>query len=237
MTDAPKVAVGVAGGLFLFAGLVVAGSVLIVVLSCGGCLLFNSFVTHGEKTLIEQQEELKKSGVEISLRQIMDKPQKPYEDFPLFPHATKRWAKKIRGQLHYFGSWAAGWEAALREYERVREYLYTGRQRPIPTDGVTVADVCSAFMQSRTKRVEAGEISQRTVDTYDDTCSRIVAVLGANTIAQTIGPPDFELLRAKICETCGLTKRTNEITYTRMVFNHAFKNKLIDRPVRFWDRI
>ncbi len=45
----------------------------------------------------------------------MVKPAKLYPGFPLFPHATRRWAKKIRGKLHYFGPWDDP-DGALQKY-------------------------------------------------------------------------------------------------------------------------
>src|SRR5688572_29919148 len=49
-------------------------------------------------------------------------PSKPYADFPLFPHATKRWAKKIRGKMHYFGP-CDDPDGALAKYPALADLL------------------------------------------------------------------------------------------------------------------
>src|SRR5262245_62146534 len=69
-----------------------------------------------------------------------NKPKKPYDSFPLSPHATGCWCKRIRGRLHYFGPWARrvngklvrvegdGWQAALESYNAQAADLHAGRQ-------------------------------------------------------------------------------------------------------------
>ena len=54
------------------------------------------------------------------------KPAKPYPTFPLTPHPSGRWCKKIKGKLHYFGPWADH-EKALDKYLREKDYLQAGR--------------------------------------------------------------------------------------------------------------
>lgn len=54
------------------------------------------------------------------------RPTKPYPDFPLFPHATGRWAKKINGRFAFFGPWGDP-HGALERYLSERDELCAGR--------------------------------------------------------------------------------------------------------------
>src|SRR3954470_6136050 len=89
------------------------------------------------------------------------KPAKPYPDFPLFPHAAGVWAKKIRGKLHYFGTWDDP-DAALAKYLERKEDLHAGRTPRGATEGVRVKDVANAFLAAKDAAVRAGELSPRT---------------------------------------------------------------------------
>ena len=55
------------------------------------------------------------------------KPSKPRADFPLFPHQSGQWAKKVRGKLHYFGVWA-DLKAAEAKWEREKLALAIRRR-------------------------------------------------------------------------------------------------------------
>src|SRR6516164_2626763 len=93
------------------------------------------------------------------------KPEKPYPEFPLFPHATGRWAKKIRGKLHYFGPWH-DWKAALEKYQSERDDLHAGRKPRQQTEGLTVKELCNAFLNHKKALVDTGELARHSWDDY-----------------------------------------------------------------------
>ncbi|MGE3108844.1 MAG: hypothetical protein AB7G11_17380 [Phycisphaerales bacterium] len=69
-----------------------------------------------------------------SSRSRSDRPAKPYEGFPLFPHATRRWAKKIKGKFVFFGPWEDP-HGALERFMAQRDFLLSpapARARPVP---------------------------------------------------------------------------------------------------------
>ena len=54
------------------------------------------------------------------------KPRQPHPDFPLYAHASGRWAKKVRGKTHFFGPWRDP-EKALKRWLDEKDDLLAGR--------------------------------------------------------------------------------------------------------------
>jgi hypothetical protein len=148
------------------------------------------------------------------------KPAKPYEDFPLFAHATGRWAKKVRGKLHYFGKWHDP-QAALQLWKDQEEDLRAGRTPRGKGPGLTVADLCNQFLSSKKRRVQTGELVQRTWDDYFSTCQRLVNYFGKRRLVVDLVPADFDAFRSRLAETRGPVSLGNEVRKARIVFRFA----------------
>ena len=160
------------------------------------------------------------------------KPSKPYPDFPLFAHATRRWAKKIRGKLHYFGPWDDP-EGAFQRFLDQRDDLYAGRTPRVQRDGLTMRDLANRFLTSKQRLVDSDKLAPRTFREYHDTCERLLDALGKTRLAEDLTALDFEKLRANLAKNWGPVTLGNEIQRVRVVFRYAYDAELIDKPVRF----
>src|SRR5262245_42029421 len=115
------------------------------------------------------------------------KPNKPSEDFPLFPHDNGYWAKKIRGKLHYFGPWGDA-DAALTKYLEQKDPLHAGR-KPRPDAGaVTVRDVANSFLNAKQALVDAGELTPRSWAEYKEATDLLVGQFGKSRLVADLGP-------------------------------------------------
>lgn len=160
------------------------------------------------------------------------KPSKPYPDFPLFPHATKRWAKKIRGKMHYFGPWSDP-DGALAKYLEQKDALHAGKKPREATDGITVKEMCNKFLNAKQALVDSGELALLTWVDYKTTCDEIVAAFGKTRLLTDIGQDDFAGLRNKLAKKWGPQRLGKTIQFVRCAFKYAYDAELLDRPVRF----
>ena len=133
-------------------------------------------------------------------------------DFPLFPHATNRWAKKVRGKLEYFGSVTADPEgkAALDKWLNQKDALLAGRRPRVSREGFTVREICNRFLTNRQDKMRAGELSPVSFADYHATCAKIVKAFGTARIVDDLDASDFEHFRRSMAKRWGpvtLSKR------------------------------
>lgn len=160
---------------------------------------------------------------------------KPRPDFPLFPHATGRWAKKVRGRLVYFGKTADDpkGENALRLWLDQKDDLLSGRTPTVRRDGLTVRDLCNRYLTVQQQRQEADEIVFRTFDERLKTCKFVADSFGRQRLVLDLDVSDFEKLKAKIDRRYGVNRRANEVGRIRSLFKYAYDAGLIEHPIRF----
>lgn len=152
------------------------------------------------------------------------KPEKPYPEFPLFPHDNGQWAKKIKGKLHYFGPWANS-QAAHALYLKEKDDLEAGRKpkrHDTSADTLTVGGMVELYLDARKLHVESGELAARTWREYKSFGERMIRVFGENTPVESLGPDDFQKLRADFQKTHkSLRSLLGDIRKTKVFFNWA----------------
>ncbi|MES2788791.1 MAG: hypothetical protein V4719_04150 [Planctomycetota bacterium] len=166
----------------------------------------------------------------------VEKPERP-PGFPLYAHASKRWAKKIRGRVHYFGPWRDP-DAALEKFYRQWDDLKAGRTPRVQGDGPSIVDVVNKFLTNKENRMLNGELSPRTFHDYHATCAQVLERFGKTRLASDIGPDDFESLRVALSKNRGPVSLGNHIQRVKILFKFAFvdtMNGAIEKPFRYGD--
>ncbi len=164
-----------------------------------------------------------------------DKPAKPYPDFPLFAHATGRWAKKIRGKMMYFGPWD-DWQAALERYGKEKDFLHAGL--PVPDSlaeagELTVRELLNEYERGKRALKDNGELSRRHYDDIVRSGRIIIEHFGPDRAVATIKPTDFTAFREALAKGRGLIALGNEIQRCRSIFRFASEQDLIEHPLKF----
>jgi integrase len=169
------------------------------------------------------------------------KPRKPYQNYPLYAHASRRWAKKIRGRTHFFGPWRddpqfyeQDWKAALERYEHGVHDLQRGRKpRPMGQDeqAITVEYLVNSFLAHREALVESGELQRQTWLDYKSIGEELVRKLGRYTNVEQLTPADFADLRKHFAKGKSLVTLKNSITRSMAIINYAHKQRLVRHPI------
>ncbi len=155
---------------------------------------------------------------------------KPSPDFPLFPHASNRWCKKIKGKAHYFGKVLPDdpkGEQALQRYLDTKDDLFAGRTPRAKSDVLVLGDCVNLWLDAKRTRLGSEDLTFRTWEDYRLIGAIVVETIGRSVPVSHLGPRDFGKLRDVLSKRWGPTKLRNNMQYVRGIFNWAKAEGLI----------
>ena len=156
--------------------------------------------------------------------QSKKKPAKPYPHFPLFAHASGKWAKKIGGKIEYFGRWEDPL-GALAEFKR----LYAdGGGGPTTKTYLCLYDGLNEFLVAKEDSKTAGSLSRESFRDYKQTCKSLIRHFGEDADINAFSPSDFAWYKRERSKQLNLVSMGNEIQRVRTAFKWLRRSKLID---------
>jgi len=158
---------------------------------------------------------------------------KPYPSFPLTPHPSGQFCKKIRGKLFYFGP-VHDPDAALDRYHKHCQGLHSGELTTVDRSGeLTLAELANRFLAAKDRKRAAGDIEPATFVEYHRDCELMVAHFGRDRAVASIMRKDLADFRDFLGKGMNATTLNNRVGNARSIFKFAYEEELIDRPVRF----
>lgn len=178
------------------------------------------------------------------------KPSKPYPDFPLTPHPSGRWCKRINGKLRFFGRWGhvkagklvrvddvgASATEALDRFKAQRDDLYANREpepAPAAANGPILADIINGYLTDKKILVDVGKLTGRSFDEYRRTCGLVIKTFGRSRSIETLTSDDFRQLYRVLSDRYGLVRLGNEIQRVKMIFKWGQDEGKIQRTIPF----
>jgi len=160
---------------------------------------------------------------------------KPYKSFPLTPHRSGQFCKKIRGKIFYFGK-VDDPDAALKRYHEHCRDLHSGKATRVErTDEITVAELANEFLSAKDRKRENGDIEAATFVEYHRDCELFVTFFGKGRSVSSIARDDLARYREYLSRGANATTLSNRVGNARSIFKFAYDKELIDKPVRFGD--
>lgn len=168
-----------------------------------------------------------------SARAAQKVPGKPYKSFPLTPHRSGQFCKKIRGKIHYFGS-VSDPDAALKRYHEHAKGLHAGEIDHVNRTGdLTIAELANEFLAAKERKRANGDIEAATFVEYHRDCELLVQHFGRDRTVSSIARRDLAAFRDFLGKGVNATTLNNRVGNARSIFKFAYDHELIDRPVRF----
>jgi integrase len=112
-----------------------------------------------------------------------------------------------------------------------RDDLYAGRKPREVSTGVTVREVCNAFLNQKQALVDTNELSPRTWTDYKQACDEMVAAFRKQRVVDDLQPDDFASLRKKLAKKNGPHRLGKTIQCIRCVFKFAYESRIIPGPM------